>query len=149
MLDRRSLLKGSAVLASSGLAGLPLVSNAFAAPKSIKMRELYNKDLSFSDFAKEHEGKVISVNGFMAPPLKAESKFFVLTKMPMAVCPFCEPEADWPDDILAIYARRTVEVLPFNKRIVVDGRLALGGYSDPETGFYSMVRLENATYRRV
>ncbi|WP_321447501.1 twin-arginine translocation signal domain-containing protein [uncultured Cohaesibacter sp.] len=149
MLDRRALLKGSAAVAGGGLLGLSLTPSVLAAPKSIKMRELYNKDLSFSDFAKEHEGQVISVNGFMAPPLKAESKFFVLTKMPMAVCPFCEPEADWPDDILAIYARRIVDVIPFNKRIVVDGRLHLGGYSDPETGFYSMVRLENAQYRRV
>ncbi|WP_319413046.1 hypothetical protein [uncultured Cohaesibacter sp.] len=149
MLNRRSLIRGSAVLAGSGLLAVPFASCALAAPKSVKMRELYNKDLSFSDFAKEHEGKVIAVNGFMAPPLKAESKFFVLTKMPMAVCPFCEPEADWPDDILAIYARRIVDVLPFNRRIIVEGRLELGGYSDPDTGFYSMVRLENATYRRV
>ena len=149
MLNRRSLIRGSAVLAGSGLLAVPFAACALAAPKSVKMRELYNKDLSFSDFAKEHEGKVIAVNGFMAPPLKAESKFFVLTKMPMAVCPFCEPEADWPDDILAIYARRIVDVLPFNRRIIVEGRLELGGYSDPDTGFYSMVRLENATYRRV
>ena len=149
MLDRRACLKGSFAVAGAGLLGLSLTPSVLAAPKAIKMRALYNKDLSFSDYAKEHEGKVISVNGFMAPPLKAESKFFVLTKMPMAVCPFCEPEADWPDDILAIYARRIVDVIPFNKRIVVDGRLQLGGYTDPETGFYSMVRLENAQYRRV
>ena len=33
------------------------------------------------------EGKRIRVEGYMAPPLKAESTFFVLTKRPMAVCP--------------------------------------------------------------
>ena len=110
-------------------------SPALAAPPQIKLRDLYNKDMSFSDFANAHDGKDILVNGFMAPPLKAESKFFVLTKMPMAVCPFCEPETDWPDDILAVYARRTVDVIPFNRKIIAQGRLKLGGYSDPEPGF--------------
>ncbi|WP_316858908.1 hypothetical protein [uncultured Cohaesibacter sp.] len=145
-MDRRSLLKMTAFAASAGLLGLAAPTKLMARPKSIKMRELYNKDLSFSDIATAHEGKIIAVNGFMAPPLKAESKFFVLTKMPMAVCPFCEPDTDWPDDILAIYTDRIVDVLPFNKKIIVKGRLALGGYQDPETGFYSMVRLEHAKY---
>ncbi|SNY91255.1 hypothetical protein SAMN04515647_1471 [Cohaesibacter sp. ES.047] len=149
MLDRRTLLKGTAFAAASSIPGLTILSSALAAPPQIKLRDLYNKDMSFSDFAKEHDGKIILVNGFMAPPLKAESKFFVLTKMPMAVCPFCEPETDWPDDILAVYARRTVDVIPFNRKIITQGRLQLGGYSDPETGFYSMVRLEDAKYERV
>ena len=80
------------------------------------------------------------------PPLKAESKFFVLTKMPMAVCPFCETEAEWPNDILAVYTKRIVDVIPFNKKITVSGVLELGGYRDPETGFLSMVRLSDANY---
>ncbi|WP_319529982.1 twin-arginine translocation signal domain-containing protein [uncultured Cohaesibacter sp.] len=149
MFDRRTLLKGTALAAASGVFGLPAATPAKAAAPEIKLRDLYNKDMSFSDFANAHADKIILVNGFMAPPLKAESKFFVLTKMPMAVCPFCEPETDWPDDILAVYARRIVDVIPFNRKIVVEGRLRLGGYSDPETGFYSMVRLEDAKYERV
>ena len=84
----------------------------------------------------------------MAPPLKAESTFFVLTKKPMAVCPFCEPGMPWPDDILAIYARRVVDVIGFNIPIVTQGRLELGDYVDPELGFASRVRLVDATYAR-
>jgi len=114
----------------------------------VRMRDLYNKDLSFSDYAKSREGERISVQGFMAPPLKAESSFFVLTKRPMAVCPFCETEAEWPDDILAVYTKRTLKTVPFNIRIVTSGELALGTYTDPELGFVSRVRLVDAIYER-
>ena len=112
------------------------------------MRDLYNKDLSFSDLALANADRRLPVSGFMAPPLKAESSFFVLTKMPMSVCPFCEPGTPWPDDLLAIYAKRVINVVPFNVPIVVDGVLELGDYVDPELGFYSKVRLVDATYRR-
>ncbi|MHC0053597.1 hypothetical protein [Actibacterium sp. D379-3] len=117
-----------------------------AAGDTIKLRDLYNKDLSFSDLAQSHEGKRITVSGFMAPPLKAESAFFVLTKTPMAVCPFCETDAEWPDDILAIYTKRTVRVVPFNIRIETTGVLELGTFKDEETGFVSRVRLSDAIY---
>ncbi|MFN4128981.1 MAG: hypothetical protein ACK4GC_04085, partial [Paracoccaceae bacterium] len=50
----------------------------------IRLRDLYNRDLSFSDLALSHEGERITIAGFMAPPLRAETNFFVLTKMPMA-----------------------------------------------------------------
>ena len=143
-LKRRDFLTG---LAAFGLAGFALCGPA-AAGDGIKLRDLYNKDLSFSNLAKAKEGARIAVTGFMAPPLKAESSFFVLTMRPMAVCPFCETEADWPDDILAVYTKRTLKVVPFNVGIVVRGRLELGGFKDPETGFVSRVRLADAVYER-
>jgi hypothetical protein len=114
----------------------------------ILMRDLYNKDLSFSDLALGLEGQRIDVTGFMAPPLKAEMRFFVLTKRPMATCPFCETSADWPDDILAIYTKRVVDVVPFNVPLVVTGVLDLGTFTDDETGFVSRVRLTDARYDR-
>ena len=139
-MQRRHLL-----LALPGLLALPDLARADA---PIKLRDLYNKDLSFSDLALSLQGSRISVAGFMAPPLKAESVFFVLTKKPMAVCPFCEPGMPWPDDILAFYARRVVEVIPFNVPITVTGLLELGDAVDPELGFYSKVRLADASYQR-
>ncbi|WP_412504325.1 hypothetical protein [Roseovarius sp. SYSU LYC5161] len=113
---------------------------------TLKLRELY-EGRDFSPLARDLEGTTIDVDGYMAPPLQADSTFFVLTKIPMSVCPFCETEAEWPDDILAIYTRRKFDTVPFNRKIVVTGALALGSYRDPDTGFLSMVRLENARLR--
>ncbi len=127
---------------------LPLLARpALADDTPLKLRELYQrKGNGLSELAQGSEGQRITVEGFMAPPLKAESTFFVLTKIPMAVCPFCETEAEWPNDILAVYTKRVVDVIPFNKKITVSGVLELGSYRDPETGFLSMVRLSDATY---
>ncbi|MBE3639481.1 hypothetical protein [Mangrovicoccus algicola] len=137
--DRRAFL-------TAALAAPVLLRPALAADARVRLRDLYDKDGSFSDLAGQLEGSRISVTGFMAPPLKAESRFFVLTKMPMAVCPFCETEAEWPDDILAVYTKRIVDVVPFNVNIDARGVLELGSYKDPETGFLSMIRLGDASY---
>ena len=141
-MHRRTFL---AAATSFGLVG-PRFARADDAIANI--RDLYNKDLSFSDTAQAREGERITISGFMAPPLKSESKFFVLTARPMAVCPFCESEADWPLDIVAIYTKRIIQVEPFNIRIAVRGKLELGTYEDPEFGFVSRVRLAGATYDR-
>ncbi len=138
-MNRRTLLAAAA---------LGIVSPRAMAEEVVNMRDLYAKDLSFSDYATARQGQRIAASGFMAPPLKAESTFFVLTRRPMAVCPFCETEADWPDDILAVYTKRTVDVVPFNVQIVVRGVLELGTYKDPELGFVSRVRLTDASYER-
>ncbi|NOG31450.1 hypothetical protein HLB35_06115 [Halomonas sp. TBZ9] len=144
-MNRRTFLASG--LASAGLLmGTSMVSRLAQADTLIKLRDLYARDRGVSDLALSLEGKRITVDGFMAPPLKAESEFFVLTRIPMAVCPFCETEADWPDDILAVYTKRTVDVVPFNIRLQARGVLELGPYRDPETGFLSMVRLADASY---
>lgn len=140
-MQRRHLL-----FAMTAAAAAPLP--AFGQDAPIRLRDLYNRDMSFSDIALASEGTRITVSGFMAPPLKAESNFFVLTKMPMAVCPFCEPGQTWPDDILAVYERRVVDVIPFNVPILTRGILELGDYVDPELGFYSKVRLVEAVTER-
>jgi len=146
-MDRRDFLYSATAFGL--LIGMGLPSPALSADKPIKLRNLYNKDRTFSDLARSLEGQRIDVNGFMAPPLKAEMNFFVLTKMPMAVCPFCESEAEWPDDILAIYTKRIVEVISYRSKIVTSGVLELGTYRDPDTGFVSRVRLVDSVYRRV
>ena len=130
---------------ATALAAPMLMRPALASDAVIKLRHLYDRQ-SISDLAKTSEGTRIAVDGYMAPPLKAESRFFVLTRRPMSVCPFCETEADWPNDILAVYTKRTVDVVPYNVKIVTSGVLELGAYRDPETGFLSMVRLVDASY---
>ena len=142
-MDRRRF-----VVLSPALLLVPRAASAQEEDGTIRLRDLYNKNMSFSDVALASEGQRIVVNGFMAPPLKAESTFFVLTKMPMAVCPFCEPGQTWSDDILPVYTRRVVDPIPFNVPMQTTGILELGDYVDPDTGFFSVLRLVEATYER-
>lgn len=138
MVTRRRFL-------ATALASPALVHPAFGAENLIRLRDLYHRQ-AISELAKTSEGQRINVDGYMAPPLKAESNFFVLTRTPMSVCPFCETEAEWPSDILAVYTKRVVDVIPYNVKIVATGILELGAYKDPETGFVSLVRLMDASY---
>lgn len=138
MLTRRTFL--ATALATPFIARPVLAKDA-----PLKLRFLYERK-EISDLAKISEGTRIAVEGYMAPPLKAESQFFVLTRRPMSVCPFCETASDWPNDILAVYTKRIVDVVPYNVKIVTTGVLELGAYKDPETGFVSMVRLADASY---
>nr|WP_299817849.1 hypothetical protein [uncultured Jannaschia sp.] len=131
---------------ATGLLAAPSVLRAGTAP--IRIRDLYNKDRTMSDLALSLVDTRTTFEGFMAPPLKADSRFFVMTKMPMSVCPFCETSAEWPDNILAVYTKRIVDVVPFNVGIETRGVLEIGEYRDPDTGFVSMVRLADATYGR-
>ena len=59
--------------------------------------------MQFSEKVQHLNGKKVVIQGFMAPPLKAEADFFVLTREPVALCPFCQSDADWPDNILVVY----------------------------------------------
>jgi hypothetical protein len=120
-----------------------------AAAQRIKVRELYAKGAEFSEIARGLDGKATQITGFMAPPLKPDAPFFVLTKMPMAVCPFCDSAMDWPLDIVLVRLRRPQAWVDFNLPIVVTGRLELGTEIDEETGFVSRVRLTDAVYERL
>lgn len=136
-------------LVSTFALGLVTTAPVLASEGPLKLRDLYEKDLSFSTYARDHEDRTVVVQGFMAPPLKAEARFFVLTKKPMSVCPFCETEAEWPDDIVVVYTEDIVDVVPFNRPIAVTGTLSLGTYKDEETQFVSRVRLIDANYSRI
>lgn len=141
MIDRRTLL------AAAAFSGLAPSRPAFAATP-IDFGDLYEKETVFSALAESLNGEPVVMTGFMAPPLKAEATFFVLTRMPMGVCPFCESEADWPSDIVVVYTEDPISVVPFNFPIKVNGRLELGVYRDEAMGFVSRVRLVDASFRR-
>ena len=143
-MHRRKFIALSAAVPGS----LALGASWAEAEDAVRMRDLYNPDGSFSDYALTKADQHVLLEGFMAPPLKAESTFFVLTKIPMSVCPFCDDAADWPRDIVSIYARDVITVTPFNVPIVVEGTLKLGTYTDEELGFVSRVRVVDATHWR-
>ena len=105
--------------------------------------------LEFSDRLLALKGVPVAMRGFMAPPLKAESRFFVLTREPMAICPFCQSDADWPADIVVVYLRQQDAPTDPNDRIEVTGSLSVGPWLDPETGFVSQIRLVDARFRRL
>lgn len=146
-IGRRALLKAAAVLPFIGIA-----ARASAAEK-LGFGELYKSfgplGLEFSDKVKQLNGQEIAISGFMAPPLKAEAGFFVLTEIPMSLCPFCSSDADWPDNIMVVYLSAKQTFVQFNAPIIARGVLEFGSWTDPETGFISQLRLRNAAFRTV
>lgn len=146
-LSRRALLTAAAVLPMAGIA-----MRAKASEK-LGFGELYKSfgplGLEFSDKVKQLSGKHVAINGFMAPPLKAEAAFFVLTEIPMSLCPFCSSDADWPDNIMVVYLSAKQTFVQFNAPITARGVLEFGSWTDPETGFISQLRLRDASFRTV
>lgn len=102
----------------------------------------------FSEQILALEGKEIIMFGFAAPPLKPDADFFVLTRKQMAVCPFCEAEADWPPDIVYIkLPPQGADTFIFGA-LKVTGTLEIGTETDPETGFVSRVRIDASRVER-
>ncbi|SDZ88968.1 hypothetical protein [Rubrimonas cliftonensis] len=139
MLSRRAAILSCAAFAATGARAAEL----------LEVAALHAPEEQFSDLARAHEGRRARFRGYMAPPLRADASFFVLTGVPMSICPFCDTESEWPQDMLAVYADRVIEVAPFYKRIEVTGTLRLGAHTDELTGLVSRVRVENAVYAPV
>lgn len=149
-ISRRDALLGSlAALAAPAI----LAGPALAATPTLTFDELYGSvgvlGLTFSDKVKQLAGKTVTMRGFMAPPLKAEAAFFVLTEIPMALCPFCSSDADWPDNILVVYLDQKQTFVQPNSVIEVKGVLEYGSWTDAETGFVSLLRLRGAHFSEV
>jgi hypothetical protein len=104
--------------------------------------------LHFSDKVLTLAGRPIAMRGYMAPPLKPEADFFVLTREPVALCPFCQTDADWPADIVVVYLREGVTLTSNTERIEVVGTLEVGSKTDRKTGFVSLLRIVDARVRR-
>ncbi|MDR1966092.1 MAG: hypothetical protein LBQ36_05235 [Synergistaceae bacterium] len=119
-------------------------SNAEGA-EELKFAELYSEvsslGITLSDKLKSLDGRDVAMTGFMAPPLRPSINFFVLTRSPMSICPFCSSDSDWPIDIVAVYVEKRITSMPFDRPIRVEGRLELGTKTDEATGFVSLVRI--------
>ena len=129
---------------------LCLTGTAKAATPELSFDELYSGGgvlgLQFSDKVKGLSGQRVTIKGFMAPPLKAEAAFLILTKEPVSLCPFCNSDQDWPDSIILVRLASEQAFVQNNRLIEVTGRLETGSETDPETGFVSLVRLADAKY---
>lgn len=114
-------------------------------PVPIKFDEFYagynlRTGLKLSDKLLSLDGKRVQIAGYMAPPLKPQLDYFVLTRIRLAFCPFCSTGADWPDDIALIYLNGdTTAATEYPVRIT--GRMEIGASVDQETGMVSLVRV--------
>lgn len=124
---------------------IALEANAASLDYSDMYSGASSEGLVFSDTLNSLNGSEVTMTGFMAPPLKPSINFFVLTETPMAVCPFCSTDADWPYNMVVVYVNGSVDALPYDQEVTVTGTLDLGSYMDGDTGFVSQVRLLDAT----
>lgn len=99
------------------------------------------RGIVLSDKVEALTDQEVEMSGYMAPPLTAGVRFFVLTKTLMAVCPFCSTDADWPTDIVVVYLPDGEEMNPTEHPVKVTGTLDTGSFRDEDTGFVSLVRI--------
>jgi hypothetical protein len=140
-LSRRSVL-GLACLA-------PFAVLPARAAELVTFADISVADDQFTQRARKLAGTVVEMRGYMAPPLKPEIDFFVLTSLPTAICPFCDAAASWPDDIVLVKLSRPVRALAYDRLLDVSGILEIGIDTDAATGFVSLVRLRDAKYAKV
>jgi hypothetical protein len=141
VLSRRSVL-GLACLA-------PFAALPAHAAELVSFADISVADDQYTDKARKLAGAVVNMHGYMAPPLKPEIDFFVLTSLPTAICPFCDAAASWPDDIVLVQLSRPVRALAYDRLLDVSGTLEIGIQTDAATGFVSLVRLRDAKYTKV
>ena len=146
MVKRRTFVASLAAFSAYLASGAGRFVRAAAAPAPLKFSEVWGAGMKFSGKTRSLDKKHVVMRGFMAPPLKPDANFFVLTKMPMAVCPFCESEADWPDDIILVRLEKQEEFVHYNIPIATTGILEIGTDIDEETGFVSRLRIVKATF---
>lgn len=114
-------------------------------PVPIRFDEFYDgynlrTGLILSDKLLSLDGRTVQLSGYMAPPLKPELDYFVLTRIRLAFCPFCSTGADWPDDIALVYLNNdSTTATEYPVRIT--GRMEVGASIDYETGMVSLVRV--------
>jgi hypothetical protein len=143
---RRDVLLG----ASAALLGV--VPASADAPAPLLFDQLFKsfgvRGYQFSDTLLRLAGQQVFMHGYIAPPLKPESNFFVLTRLPVAICPFCASDAEWPVDIIVVYLKNASAMVSGGEAVIVSGRLEVGSWTDPATGFVSQIRIVDGSFRR-
>ena len=119
-------------------------------PVSILFDEFYSgfnmrTGLVLSDKLLSLDGKRVTMEGYVAPPLKPRLDFFVLARVQLAFCPFCSSDAEWPDDIALVYLPDPV-IISSEFPVRVTGTMEIGSSVDAETGMVSLVRIYADTW---
>jgi hypothetical protein len=147
MTKGATLISRRSVLSLACLA--PFATLPARAAQLVSFADLSVADDVYTEKARRLAGTVVEMRGYMAPPLKPEIDFFVLTSLPTAICPFCDAAASWPDDIVLVKLSRPVRALAYDILLNVSGTLEIGEQTDAATGFVSLVRLRDAKYSKV
>lgn len=127
---------GAGVVSAEGDPVIPLRFSEFYAPTTTPL------SLELSERIKSASGQRVAIAGFVAPPLKPDIDFFVLTRRRLAVCPFCSSAADWPEDIVLVTLPPEMALADAPTAAVrVTGILEVGEAIDEATGFFSLLRL--------
>lgn len=116
------------------------------APVTLTFDEFYDGfhpryGLQLSDKLVSLDGQQVVIDGYMAPPLKPALDWFVLTRVPLALCPFCSTDVDWPNDIALAYMPEGEDITATEYPLRLHGRLEVGSSADAETGMISLVRI--------
>ncbi len=138
----------AAIALATDVALQPTIANPLTfdeSPIALTFDEFYNgfnlrTGLVLSDKLLSLDGKEVVIEGYMAPPLKPELDWFVLTRIRLEFCPFCSSTADWPDDIALVYVLDK-PILTTIQPLRVQGRIEIGSVVDAETGMVSLVRI--------
>jgi hypothetical protein len=146
-MNRRDLLRSAgATVAGAVMVWAPHATAGDSG--ALTFAELYRaqtvRGLELSEKSRALAGKPVQMLGYMAPPLKPQVEFFVLTRAPVALCPFCNSDADWPSDIVVVYPRDRAGWTQDGLPVAVSGILELGAKADARTGFVSLVRIVDA-----
>lgn len=148
-MNRREWLRRAGTTCIAG--GMLATQASRAGVDTLSFLELYSaqtvRGLELSAKTRGLAGKPVQMLGYMAPPLKPDVDFFVLTRAPVALCPFCNSDADWPSDIVVVYPRERGQWAEDGLPVAVSGVFEVGSRVDARTGFVSLVRIVDATVR--
>lgn len=103
-----------------------------------------NEPPELSPLLKALDGRMVELEGYMAPPLKLGLDWFQLTAVPVGSCAFCSGASDWTPDIALVYVEGAddgAEMLFTWAPLKVVGELHIGENVDIETGMVSLVRI--------
>jgi hypothetical protein len=150
-MNRRLFVAGLATIPLA-LLSLRAIGDARAeADARLSFAEMYEprsvRGIDLAAGTRALAGKRVQILGYMAPPLKPEVRFFVLTRSPVALCPFCNSDADWPSDIVVVYPREREGWSQDGLPVAVSGTFEVGAKVDAKTGFVSLVRIVDATVK--
>src|SRR5258707_9866608 len=149
-LERRSLIRGGAFMFATYVARGPSVAGTIELIGFDDLSKSFGfRGLEFSDRLHALRGLGAAIRGLMAPPLKADTNFFVLTREPVAICPFCSSDAEWPVDIVVVFLTRAATPRSFSDPLEVTGTVEVGSKIDADTGFVSQIRLIDAQFHTV